>query len=148
MRLIRHHDVHRDLTMRRSFVTDQGNRPQRGEAHLLRLLASRELPLFFEIGPTPIRFLQLPLDVPIQIQLLVPYPAHEINAVILFEFAKQIRPPVAAIHQQNLQPFPQRPYSLIQARQHPAQQSDFAFLQPAQDEAHDQFTVVLYIEQD
>src|SRR5207244_11456661 len=104
--LIGHHDIHRDLTMGWSFVADQGDRPQRRQAHLLRLLAPGELSLFLQLGPGPIRFLQLTLDGTVYVQLLVPHPAHEIDAVILFELAKQIRPPVAAIHQQNLQPLP------------------------------------------
>jgi hypothetical protein len=41
------------------------------------------------------------LDVAVEIHLLVPHPADEIDAVVLFEFAKQVRAPVAAIQQQN-----------------------------------------------
>ena len=147
MGLAGHHDIHRDLTMGRSSIADQDDRTQRRETHLLRFLTPGELPLFLQLSPGPIRFLQLPLDGTVHIQLLVPYPAHEIDAVILFEFAKQIRTPVTAIHQQNLQPLPERPHGLVQARQQPAQQGDFTFRQPAQDVAHDQFALVLDIEQ-
>ena len=130
------------------FVADQSNGPQCRHPHVLRLLASGELPLFLEATPGPVRFLQLPLDVAVQLQLLVPHPAHEIDAIVLFELAEKIRPPIAAIHQQNLQPLPQRPHGLVQACQQPAQHGDFAFLQPAQNVSHHQFAVVLDIQQD
>jgi hypothetical protein len=84
----------------------------------------------------------------VQIHLLVPHTAHEIDAVVLLEFAEQIRPPIAAIHQQNLQPLPQRPDGLVQARQQAAQHGDFALLQAAQDVSHDQFAVLLDVQQD
>src|ERR1700674_1846181 len=112
MGLHRHHDIHSDLTMRRGLVADQGDRPQRRDAHRLRLPASGELTLFRELGPSPVRLLQLPLNRAVELQLLVPHPAHEIDAIVLFEFAKQIRPPVAAIQQQNLQPTPQWPHGV------------------------------------
>ncbi|PYT23862.1 MAG: hypothetical protein DMG57_30685 [Acidobacteria bacterium] len=64
------------------------------------------------------------------------------------EFAKQIRAPVAAIQQQNLQPLPQRPLGVLQARQQAPQHGDFTLLQTAQNIPHDQFTVRLNVEQD
>ena len=64
------------------------------------------------------------------------------------EFAKQIRAPVAAIQQQNLQPLPQRPHRVLQARQQAAQHGDFTLLQTAQNIPHDQFAVRLNVEQD
>ena len=58
--LLRHHGIHRDLTMRQSFVADQRNGPRRRHSHLLGLLASGELPLFLEADPGPIGSLHLP----------------------------------------------------------------------------------------
>src|SRR5437773_1425210 len=61
------HDMHRDLTVSGSLVADPGDGPQRRDAHLLHLLASRELALLLPFRPASIGFFQLPLDVAVEV---------------------------------------------------------------------------------
>src|ERR1035441_3526495 len=87
MGLLGYHHVHRNCAVRR-FVADQRNRSQRRGSHPLRLPPPGKLALFLETAPTPVLLLPLPLDRFVDCQFLVPYPADEVDAVVLLQFAE------------------------------------------------------------